>query len=144
MKSIFFVLLISLLGGIPQFLWASIAFAPMTVTHRTVPLKKDRDHPRLKTYHFPIRVFAPIKIGKENIWTFFSLDLLLIGLIGLVFFSPEAGSQVVAITLASLMLLAVLIVLLHPIVWLIRWMRLLHWQIVWKTRYSACPGQKAR
>jgi hypothetical protein len=69
---------------------------------------------------------------------------MLIGLIGLVFFSPEAASQVVAIILASLMLLAALMVVAHPIVWLIRWIRLLHWQIVWKTRYSVCPGQKAR
>lgn len=140
MKPLFITLILVCFLGINQSLFASIGFAT-TIEHNFPRQKKGRDWPKLKTYHRPIKVFAPIKIGKESIWTVFTLVLILTGYTGLIFLSRNGQTQFMAIVLAFLFLVEICIVLLHPIIWLIRWIRLLCWQMAWRRRYRACPGQ---
>lgn len=140
MKSLFFTLSLVCIVGINQPLLASIACAT-TSEHPFLQHKKNHDHPRLKVYHRPVKVFATLKIGRENIWTVFTLVLILASYAGLFFLSPSGQTQFMGIVLAFLLLVEISIVLAHPIVWLIRWIRLLFWQMAWRRRYRACPGQ---
>lgn len=140
MKPLFLTLSLVCFLGINQSLLASIACST-TIEHGVFQHKKNRDRPKLKTYHRPVKVFAPIKIGREGVWTVFTLVLILTGYTGLIFLSRDVQTQFMAIVLAFLLLVEILIVLLHPIIWLIRWIRLLCWQMAWRRRYRACPGQ---
>jgi hypothetical protein len=140
MKSLFFTLSLVCFLGINQNLLASITLAT-TIEHNIFQHKKNHDRPKLKTYHRPVRVFAPIKIGREGIWTVFTLILILTGYTGLIFLSRNGQTQFMAIVLAFLFVLEISIILMHPIIWLIRWIRLLFWQMAWRRRYRACPGQ---
>ena len=140
MKSLFFALTLVCFIGINQRLSASITCAS-TIESNDLQHKKSRDRPKLKTYHRPVKVFAPIKVGREGIWTVFTLVLILTGYTGLIFLSRNGQTQFMAIVLAFLLLVEISIVLLHPIIWLIRWIRLLFWQMAWWRRYRACSGQ---
>ena len=140
MKHLFLTLSLVCFISINQRLMASITLAT-TIEHSALRHKKNHDRPKLKTYHRPTKVFAPIKIGREGVWTVFTLVLILTGYTGLIFLSRDVQTQFMAIVLAFLLLVEILIVLLHPIIWLIRWIRLLCWQMAWRRRYRACPGQ---
>ncbi len=140
MKPLFLTLSLVCFLGINQRLMASIACST-TIEHSVFQQKKNRDRPKLKTYHHPVKVFAPIKIGRESVWTVFTLVLILTGYTGHIFLSRNDQTQFMAILLAFLLLVEISIVLLHPIIWLIRWIRLLFWQMAWRRRYRACPGQ---
>ena len=141
MKSLFFTLTLLCFMCINQRLSASIACAS-AIECNDFQHKKNRDRPKLKTYHSPVKVFAPIKIGRENVWTVFTLVLILTGYTGHIFLSRNDQTQFMAILLGFLLSVEISIVLLHPIIWLIRWIRLLFWQVAWRRRYRACPGQK--
>lgn len=140
MKPLFIALSLVCFLGINQSLFASIACST-AIEHSVSQHKKNRDQPKLKTYHRPSKVFAPIKIGREGVWTVFTLVLILTGYTGLIFLTRDGQTQFMAIVLAFLLLIEISIVLLHPIIWLIRWIRLLCWQMAWRRRYRACPGQ---
>ena len=140
MKSLLFTLTLVCFIGINQRLSASIICAS-TIECNDFHLKKNRDRPKLKTYHRPVKVFAPITIWRESVWTVFTLVLILTGYTGLIFLSRNGQTQFMAIVLALLLLVEISIVLLHPIIWLIRWIRLLFWRMAWRRRYRACPGQ---
>ncbi|WP_373551085.1 hypothetical protein [Haliscomenobacter sp.] len=140
MKSLFFTLTLVCFIGINQRLSATIICAS-TIECNDFQPKKNRDRPKLKTYHRPVRVFAPIKVGREGIWTVFTLVLILAGYVGLFFLSRNGQTQFMAVILAFLLLVEMVIILTHPIIWLIRWIRLLSWQLAWRRRYRACPGQ---
>jgi len=140
MKSLFFTLTLLCFLCINQRLSAIIACAS-AIECNDFQHKKNRDRPKLKTYHPPVKVFAPIKIGRESVWTVFTLVLILTGYTGHIFLSRNDQTQFMAILLAFLLLVEISIVLLHPIIWLIRWIRLLFWQMAWRRRYRACPGQ---
>lgn len=126
--------------GINQRLSASIVCTTSIERHDSQP-KRNRDRPKLKTYHRPVKVFAPIKIGREGIWTVFTLVLILTGYVGLFFLARNGQTRFMAVLLAFLLLVEIFIVLLHPVIWLIRWIRLTYWQMAWRKRYRACPGQ---
>ncbi|WP_421796901.1 hypothetical protein [Haliscomenobacter sp.] len=140
MKPLVLTLTLVCFLSINQNLLASIACSTK-IEHRVFQLKKNRDRPKLKTYHRPVKVFAPITIGRESVWTVFTLVLILAGYTGLIFLTRNGQTQFMAIILAFLLLIEISIVLLHPIIWLIRWIRLLFWQMAWRRRYRACPGQ---
>lgn len=137
MKSLLIALAISCMA---KPLLASATLVPQIEKH-DFQRNKNKDRPRLKTYHRPVKVFAPIKLGRENIWTAFALGLVLGGYAGQFFFSKRGDSQSMGVVLGVVLLMELIIVLCHPIIWLIRWIRLLHWQLAWKKRYRACPGQ---
>lgn len=140
MKPLVLTLTLLCFLSINQNLLASIACST-TIEHRVFQSKKNRDRPKLKTFHRPVKVFAPITIGRESTWTVFTLVLILTGYTGLIFLSNDDQTRFMAIVLAFLLLIEISIVLLHPIIWLIRWIRLLFWQMAWRRRYGACPGQ---
>ena len=140
MKSLFFTLTLLCAVCINQRLSASITY-PSTIEYNDFQHKKNRDRPKLKTYHRPVKVFAPIKIGREGIWTVFTLVLILTGHVGSFFLSRNVQTQFMGVLLAFLLLVEIVLILLHPIVWLIRWIRLSSWQLAWRRRYRACPGQ---
>lgn len=140
MKSLFFTLTLLCTVCINQRLSASITYSS-TAECNDFRHKENRDRPKLKTYHRPVKVFAPIKIGREGIWTVFTLVLILSGYVGLFFLSRNGETRFIAGLLAFLLLIEIVIILLHPIIWLIRWIRLLCWQMAWRRRYRACPGQ---
>lgn len=136
MKSLLFLLLL----GITQPLEATIALAPIAKRPHYQG-KQHKDRPKLITYHRPPKVFAPIRLGRENVWTAFALGLVLLGYAGQFFYSRREASRFMAVVIALILLMELIIVLCHPVVWLIRWIRLLFWQAAWRKRYRLCPGQ---